>query len=462
MNEENLPTHYETLGVPEDITHDELKKVVRRLQRENHPDLGGDIERSAEINVAADILLDPAARAQYDEELHTPEPEPEAPEDYEENWGEEESWEEEDLTDTQPEDSEEVIDAPIIEEEPLPTPHKEPQPAQPASTTAQSERTYKKTKVKTIGAQWTTKSLIPFIAVALLIFVLSTSETLIWSGIGAVAGLVLSIYGFATNKGQKWENSKALYYPFAGAACVVAGFFFARETPMIAAVGALFGITIAALPLADGYKKARHGQRIYKASSLGKDAVIFGNNDGSPEGVLVERKMFGLLAQKRFHAARGIQVNHANAIYSKGVLLGSRLAVIRPVLVRTRGKSTKVNAGNDHISWQDPSLLYWSVDAQAPTLLYRANHSPYAQLIRKDAPGLTVQEFLVVVTDVQENSPLYVPFDLSSQNSVEVIRLSDFDKAVGDFLMGDSDSPAEWVSQQNMLNGSTLLYETNR
>jgi curved DNA-binding protein len=61
-----MTTHYETLGVGENFTADELKKAYRRLASQHHPDKGGDTKRFQEIQTAYDTLSDPNRRQQYD------------------------------------------------------------------------------------------------------------------------------------------------------------------------------------------------------------------------------------------------------------------------------------------------------------------------------------------------------------------------------------------------------------
>lgn len=63
MSQEN---YYETLGVDEKATQDEIKKAYRKLAKENHPDKGGNEELFKKISVAYDTLGDENKRSQYD------------------------------------------------------------------------------------------------------------------------------------------------------------------------------------------------------------------------------------------------------------------------------------------------------------------------------------------------------------------------------------------------------------
>lgn len=63
--------HYETLGVPEDATEDQIKKAYRKKASALHPDKqGGNPEKMAEVNRAWECLGDPARRLTYDRSGH--------------------------------------------------------------------------------------------------------------------------------------------------------------------------------------------------------------------------------------------------------------------------------------------------------------------------------------------------------------------------------------------------------
>lgn len=63
-------THYDTLGVAESASPDEIKKAYRKLANQHHPDKGGDTTKFQQIQSAYETLSDDNRRAQYDAERH--------------------------------------------------------------------------------------------------------------------------------------------------------------------------------------------------------------------------------------------------------------------------------------------------------------------------------------------------------------------------------------------------------
>lgn len=57
---------YEELGVPKDADASTIKRAYRKRSSAAHPDRGGDARAMTRINVAYDILSDPARRERYD------------------------------------------------------------------------------------------------------------------------------------------------------------------------------------------------------------------------------------------------------------------------------------------------------------------------------------------------------------------------------------------------------------
>jgi len=61
----NSTRFYEALGISGTATQEELKKAYRKAAIKNHPDKGGDPEKSKEISQAYEVLSDPEKRAVY-------------------------------------------------------------------------------------------------------------------------------------------------------------------------------------------------------------------------------------------------------------------------------------------------------------------------------------------------------------------------------------------------------------
>ena len=58
--------YYQTLGVAENASQDEIKQAYKKLAMKNHPDRGGDTNKFQEISQAYDTLGDAQKRTQYD------------------------------------------------------------------------------------------------------------------------------------------------------------------------------------------------------------------------------------------------------------------------------------------------------------------------------------------------------------------------------------------------------------
>jgi curved DNA-binding protein len=63
-----MTDYYQTLGINEGASPDEIKKAYRKLANQHHPDKGGDQARFKDISVAYENLSDPQKRAEYDQQ----------------------------------------------------------------------------------------------------------------------------------------------------------------------------------------------------------------------------------------------------------------------------------------------------------------------------------------------------------------------------------------------------------
>ena len=57
---------YDTLNLPPNATEEEIKAAYREKAKENHPDVGGDTEKMAEISNAYMVLSNKTKKARYD------------------------------------------------------------------------------------------------------------------------------------------------------------------------------------------------------------------------------------------------------------------------------------------------------------------------------------------------------------------------------------------------------------
>lgn len=75
------PTLYDILGVPQDATPDQIKQAWRDAAERFEPGSGGSTAQFRLFNEAAEVLLDPARRREYDAQLAAQRPTEKAPDE---------------------------------------------------------------------------------------------------------------------------------------------------------------------------------------------------------------------------------------------------------------------------------------------------------------------------------------------------------------------------------------------
>ncbi len=62
-----MSTHYDTLGVPENASDQDIKKAYKKLAMQHHPDKGGDAKKFQQISEAYDSIKTKDKRQHYDQ-----------------------------------------------------------------------------------------------------------------------------------------------------------------------------------------------------------------------------------------------------------------------------------------------------------------------------------------------------------------------------------------------------------
>lgn len=426
-------THYETLGVDTAATSDEIKKATRRLLQTHHPDRGGDPALAARINTAHWVLTNPARRDEYDSQLHA---EPAAggaqapdPDSYEDDWGTDQPWEPSRPSPAAPApEEEEVLDL-EVEDEPPPAPA-----PQTAPVDTPDPPSPKRTVVRTAKRQALLIGLLPaavmlaFVALESSMVAPPSTSPLIFPAVGLIAALlalgVLQRRGRATYPGRRGATASMTVTGLAVAAMAA----FAQDNPLLVpAVQSFLAVSVGAWITSTASSRHRHAARIISSAGLREDGTLFGASTGDTAGELLNRTIWSCLARPELHAARGFQTSDPANPFTKAVLLGDRVALIRPLFLPRES----IPSPGPAFYWSPPSLFLRSSASGVPVPVVRLDLSDYRAAFRSTVGELSVEEFLVVYTSPGSPS---ISLPAEAQGSSTVVAGDDAEEVIARFL----------------------------
>lgn len=406
-------THYEVLGVASDASPVEIKKAARRLMQTHHPDRGGDEAVAASINTAFGVLSSPAKREEYDEFLRSggesTEPEAPDPDSYEDEWGTADEW-----TDI---DEEEELDVEVEEDTPGPPtpPPSEPpehQDAPDGTSPAPETDSSRPTKVRTALQRALFLGLLPAVLLNLAVFgesyiITAADSWTLFPAIGAAVGLLVPLV-LRSRLPQAPSAQTSIATLTANVFLVVALAFIAPGNPLvIPALQTLIATSLGIWVLVANAAHHRLAERVISSQGLREDGTLFGPSTGDTSGELLTSTLWNCLARPEMHAARAFQTADAENHFTKALLLGDRVALLRPVFI----PDSLIPSHSPAFYWSPPSLFLQSPTSGVPTPILRMDLADYRASFKRVAGQLTVAEFFVIYT-----TPTSPTISLPSEN----------------------------------------------
>lgn len=384
-------THYERLGVASDASPEEIKRAARRLMQKHHPDRGGDETVAAAINTAFSVLSSPTKREQYDEFLRSggEEAEPEAsdPDSYEDEWGTADEWR--DIAD------DEEVDVEVEEDATGP-----PQPQEgPDGDPSSQEASSRPTRVRTALHRALLLGLLPAALLNLAVFAESylinaDDSWTLFPAIGTAVGLLVPLV-LRSRLPQTPSAQTSFATLIASVFFVVAMVFIAPKNPLVVpALQTLIATSLGMWVFVANAAHHRLAERVISSKGLQEDGTLFGPSTGDTAGELLTSTLWDCLARPEMHAARAFQTADPENPFTKAVLLGNRVALIRPVFI----PDNLIPPSSPAFYWSPPSLFLRSPSSGVPTPILRMDLSDYRASFKRVAGQLTVAEFLVVYT----------------------------------------------------------------
>lgn len=396
-------THYEVLGVASDASPEEIKKAARRLMQTHHPDRGGDEAVAASINTAFGVLSSSAKREEYDEFLRSggesAEPEAPDPDSYEDEWGAADEW-----TDI---DEEEELDVEVEEDSPGPhsqppsdpPEHREARGAPDNTSPAPEGDGSKPTKVRTALQRALFLGLLPAVLLNLAVFtesyiITSAESWTLFPAIGAAVGLLVPLV-LRARLPQAPSTQASIATLTANVFLVVALAFIAPENPLvIPALQTLIATSLGIWVLVANAAHHRLAERVISSQGLREDGTLFGPSTGDTSGELLTSTLWNCLARPEMHAARAFQTADTENHFTKAILLGDRVALLRPVFI----PDSLIPPHSPAFYWSPPSLFLQSPTSGVPTPILRMDLTDYRASFKRVARQLTVAEFFVIYT----------------------------------------------------------------
>lgn len=451
-------TLYETLGVHQGATQEEIKKAHRKAMRVYHPDLyQGDPREGAQIasrlNDAFATLSNDGERKRYDAILRGETLPGESggagqgeSEPFEDTWGAEEAWDV-------------PLDEEVAEEEPAPAPSRNPKPkAQPTPAPPKPKDTSWQAQAETITAdsiRFTTplsKIRIPLlitlggIAAGIILGLITDHTGITTTTALAVAGVVLGGVGTLFLR-KKHAEPKAAPHPLGTAITMVVlalialpvllGFT-AISAGLIAAVAAATGAALLTRTLGVRSKV----ERSVKSRDLRKNN-LFG---GLPGGVAPDLLDSTLAAFYAIPSVRIMRNPEPNGLFSHAVINGNKVAFIKAV-----------SGYSGLYRWSGPSLLLERGSSAAPTMPEEVLRGPYSAFSARIADVLPksveTSSWLFVYTS--DGDRIVYPRDNGIGNPQVSAPDVGLDQ-VGRFLIdGNTENPT--VDQETFLKAFTAL-----
>lgn len=363
---EATKTHYETIGVDQDASAEEIRAAYRRQIRQVHPDVAGPdgAPRAAELSAAYAVLSRPDLRREYDETLRSG---PEGavrqePVDEEPAWGVPSDWDEGKPASEPP--GGEALDDAIVEEDP------DPGTGRPFDWAVEPGRSPAEVQVRHPARHLLLLAVVGLLVVAgaVLFSWLSWTSAAIWGrqqtvAAAAIGGALGVLIGFGLHHRIPIRPVPAAI----GAPVIVMMIEIGLQPPWLGVtrVGYAFVLGLAvAMVIQDRLAAQRRLNAVLPLKLLRRNNV-FGPAPGDTGSELLERSCDPLY---NLPGLRMIRTPAPDALFTHAFVCGSKVALVRALVA---------DAGQ--FRWSGPTLFREGPDGW-PTEVLRG---PYDEFLRR-------------------------------------------------------------------------------